>query len=100
MPKRALPAETRKNARCVSPRGLTPVRRGVPRARAWRAVGKTLQTIAFLAHLKFVKKVSGPHLVICPLSVLSSWMTELKVRRHSRHARAWQAHDAPTRRVY
>ncbi len=40
--------------------------------------GKTLQTIAFLAHLKFVRNVSGPHLVICPLSVLSSWMTELK----------------------
>ena len=37
-----------------------------------------LQTIAFLAHLKYVVGVPGPHLVICPLSVLSSWMTELK----------------------
>ena len=41
-------------------------------------LGKTLQTIAFLAHLKFVLRVPGPHLVICPLSVLSSWMIELK----------------------
>ena len=41
-------------------------------------LGKTLQTIAFLAHLKFGLGVGGPHLVICPLSVLSSWMTELK----------------------
>jgi len=41
-------------------------------------LGKTLQTIAFLAYLKFELKVDGPHLVICPLSVLSSWMTEIK----------------------
>ena len=41
-------------------------------------LGKTLQTIAFLAHLKFDLGVGGPHLVVAPLSVLSSWMTELK----------------------
>ena len=41
-------------------------------------LGKTLQTIAFLAHLKFHKGIEGPHLVIAPLSVLSSWMSELK----------------------
>ena len=41
-------------------------------------LGKTLQTIAFLAYLKFNLNVAGPHLVIAPLSVLSSWMTELK----------------------
>lgn len=46
-------------------------------ARARRA-GKTLQTIAFLAHLKFDLGVCGPHLVLCPLSVLSSWLTEFK----------------------
>ena len=38
-------------------------------------LGKTLQTIAFLAHLKFDLGVPGPHLVVAPLSVLSSWMT-------------------------
>ena len=41
-------------------------------------LGKTLQTIALLAHLKFEKGVDGPHLVVCPLSVLSSWMSEFK----------------------
>jgi SNF2 family DNA or RNA helicase len=41
-------------------------------------LGKTLQTIAFLSYLKFERKLSGPSLVICPLSVLSSWSKEFK----------------------
>ncbi|KXZ54072.1 hypothetical protein GPECTOR_5g179 [Gonium pectorale] len=41
-------------------------------------LGKTLQTITFLAHLKFVRHVEGPHLVVVPLSVMSSWMSEFK----------------------
>lgn len=41
-------------------------------------LGKTLQTIAFLGYLKFERYVEGPHLVVCPLSVLSSWMREFK----------------------
>jgi len=41
-------------------------------------LGKTLQTIALLAWLKFERGVAGPHLVIAPLSVLGSWMTEFK----------------------
>ena len=41
-------------------------------------LGKTLQTIAFLAWLKHERGVRGPHLVIAPLSVLSSWMSEFK----------------------
>ncbi|KAI8470648.1 MAG: P-loop containing nucleoside triphosphate hydrolase protein [Monoraphidium minutum] len=41
-------------------------------------LGKTLQTISFLAHLKFERGVSGPHLVVVPLSVLSSWLQELR----------------------
>ena len=55
-------------------------------------LGKTLQTIAFLAHLKFVEDVHGPHLVICPLSVLSSWMTELK--RFCPELRALKLHSS------
>ena len=43
-----------------------------------QGLGKTLQTIAFLAHLKFVRGLAGPSLVVCPLSVLSSWMVECK----------------------
>lgn len=41
-------------------------------------LGKTLQTIAFLAHLKFERGVEGPHLVVVPLSVISSWTNEFK----------------------
>ncbi|GAX72787.1 hypothetical protein CEUSTIGMA_g243.t1 [Chlamydomonas eustigma] len=41
-------------------------------------LGKTLQTISFLAYLKYVRGVQGPHLVVVPLSVLSSWMLEFK----------------------
>ena len=41
-------------------------------------LGKTLQSIAFLATLHEMRGAKGPHLVICPLSVLSSWMDELQ----------------------
>ena len=41
-------------------------------------LGKTLQSISFLACLHEMRNVKGPHLVICPLSVLSSWMDELQ----------------------
>ncbi|CAK8998941.1 Probable global transcription activator SNF2L1 (ATP-dependent helicase SMARCA1) (DNA-dependent ATPase SNF2L) (Nucleosome-remodeling factor subunit SNF2L) (SWI/SNF-related matrix-associated actin-dependent regulator of chromatin subfamily A member 1) [Durusdinium trenchii] len=41
-------------------------------------LGKTLQTIALLCHLKETKGGKAPSLVVCPLSVLSSWMNEFK----------------------
>lgn len=41
-------------------------------------LGKTLQTIAFLSSLKHMKGLGGPFLVVCPMSVLSSWMTEFR----------------------
>ena len=40
-------------------------------------LGKTLQTISFLAHLHG-RGIPGPSLVVCPLSVISSWMAEFK----------------------
>mmetsp|Transcript_29170 Transcript_29170/g.56796 ORF Transcript_29170/g.56796 Transcript_29170/m.56796 type:complete len:1721 (-) Transcript_29170:714-5876(-) len=40
-------------------------------------LGKTLQTIAFLAALR-ERGIEGPHLVIVPLSVISSWMQEFR----------------------
>ena len=57
-------------------------------------LGKTLQTIAFLANLKLERHTEGPALVVVPLSVVSSWMSELAkwcpelrvVRLHSCHA--------------
>ena len=39
-------------------------------------LGKTLQTIAFLRTLKNARDTPGPHLIVCPLSVLSSWELE------------------------
>ena len=40
-------------------------------------LGKTLQTIGFLSSLKN-RGVGGPYLIVAPLSVLSSWMTEFR----------------------
>lgn len=41
-------------------------------------LGKTLQTISFMAYLKEVENVSGPHLVVCPLTVTVNWFRELE----------------------
>ncbi|KAL7131882.1 hypothetical protein ABFS83_12G034800 [Erythranthe nasuta] len=40
-------------------------------------LGKTVQTIGFLAHLKG-NGLHGPYLVIAPLSTLSNWMSEIE----------------------
>ena len=40
-------------------------------------LGKTVQTIGLLAHLKG-KKLHGPFLVVAPLSTLSNWINEIK----------------------
>ncbi|XP_074642312.1 chromodomain-helicase-DNA-binding protein 1-like isoform X2 [Tubulanus polymorphus] len=39
-------------------------------------LGKTCQTISFMVHVN--DKIKTPHLVLCPLSVLSNWQMELK----------------------
>ncbi len=41
-------------------------------------LGKTLQVLSFLQYLRDAKGESGPHLVVCPLSVLPTWVTEAK----------------------
>lgn len=41
-------------------------------------LGKTIQTIALLAHLVCEKNIWGPHLIIVPTSVLLNWENELK----------------------
>ena len=41
-------------------------------------VGKTIQTIALLAHLACEKGNWGPHLIIVPTSVMLNWELELK----------------------
>eukprot|EP00927_Polykrikos_kofoidii_P024777 TRINITY_DN22437_c0_g1_i1.p1 TRINITY_DN22437_c0_g1~~TRINITY_DN22437_c0_g1_i1.p1 ORF type:complete len:951 (-),score=170.91 TRINITY_DN22437_c0_g1_i1:150-3002(-) len=40
-------------------------------------LGKTIQTVALLAFLKETKKRYGPHLVICPKSVVVNWQQEI-----------------------
>jgi helicase SWR1 len=36
-------------------------------------LGKTIQTIAFLAELAISKGIWGPHLVIVPTSIIINW---------------------------
>ncbi|KAL9669003.1 hypothetical protein QQ045_006544 [Rhodiola kirilowii] len=40
-------------------------------------LGKTIQTIGFLAHLKG-KGLDGPYLIVAPLSTLSNWVSEIQ----------------------
>ncbi|KMS99989.1 hypothetical protein BVRB_1g018280 isoform A [Beta vulgaris subsp. vulgaris] len=40
-------------------------------------LGKTLQAIAFLCYLKFCRRLPGPFLVLCPLSVIDGWVSEI-----------------------
>ena len=40
-------------------------------------LGKTIQTIAFLAYLMQFKNIRGPHLIIGPATVMGNWMREL-----------------------
>jgi SWI/SNF-related matrix-associated actin-dependent regulator of chromatin subfamily A member 5 len=41
-------------------------------------LGKTLQTISFLAWLREARGTKGPHLVIVPKSVVGNWIREFK----------------------
>ena len=40
-------------------------------------LGKTLQVIAFLSALQRCHSLCGPHLIVMPLSVISSWKTDI-----------------------
>ena len=55
-------------------------------------LGKTLQSIAFLSALKLDRQLKGLFLVIVPLSVVSSWMSEL--RRWSPKLRVLRVHGS------
>ena len=55
-------------------------------------LGKTLQTIAFLSALKLERQLEGLFLVIVPLSVVSSWMSEF--RRWSPNMRVLRVHGS------
>jgi SWI/SNF-related matrix-associated actin-dependent regulator of chromatin subfamily A member 5 len=37
-------------------------------------LGKTIQTIAFIAYLDEYKNISGKHLIVAPLTTLNNWL--------------------------
>lgn len=39
-------------------------------------LGKTLQTISFIGYLRFIRGITGPHLVTVPKSTLDNWKRE------------------------
>ncbi|KAF2643616.1 hypothetical protein P280DRAFT_467614 [Massarina eburnea CBS 473.64] len=39
-------------------------------------LGKTLQTISFIGYLRFIRGITGPHLVAVPKSTLDNWKRE------------------------
>jgi len=41
-------------------------------------LGKTIQTIALLYHLHNQEKVSGPFLILAPLTTLQQWRREIE----------------------
>ncbi|XP_012478986.1 protein CHROMATIN REMODELING 19 isoform X1 [Gossypium raimondii] len=41
-------------------------------------LGKTIQAITYLTLLKHLKNDPGPHLIVCPASLLENWERELK----------------------
>ncbi|KAJ7194037.1 SNF2 family N-terminal domain-containing protein [Mycena pura] len=62
-------------------------------------LGKTLQTLSLFAHIKETAPANGPamtHLIVCPLSVLSSW--EAECRRWVPSMRVQRFHGPPVER--
>lgn len=41
-------------------------------------LGKTIQSIGFLAYLHHNLNKKGPYMVVVPLSVLSNWISEIE----------------------
>jgi hypothetical protein len=60
-------------------------------------LGKTVQTIAFFLHLHS-QGIKGPHLVVCPLSVVPNWLAELKRWCPALSVAHWTTSIAPAER--
>lgn len=60
-------------------------------------LGKTIQTLSLIMYLVEVKNVSGPFLIIVPLSVISNWVRELERWAPSLVKVVYKG-DLPTRR--
>ncbi|KAF7347362.1 ISWI chromatin-remodeling complex ATPase ISW2 [Mycena venus] len=59
-------------------------------------LGKTLQTLSLFAHIKDTATLPMTHLIVCPLSVLSSWEAECK--RWVPSMRVLRFHGSPAER--
>ncbi|KAJ7665099.1 P-loop containing nucleoside triphosphate hydrolase protein [Mycena polygramma] len=59
-------------------------------------LGKTLQTLSLFAHIKETAPTAMTHLIVCPLSVLSSW--EAECRRWVPSMRVLRFHGSPDER--
>ena len=62
-------------------------------------LGKTLQVLSFLQYLRDARDEGGPHLVVCPLSVLPTWVTEAKRWCPSLRAVAFHGPEAERNRL-
>ena len=62
-------------------------------------LGKTLQVLSFLQYLRDAQGESGPHLVVCPLSVLPTWVTEARRWCPSLRAVAFHGPEAERNRL-
>ena len=60
---------------------------------------KTLQVLSFLQYLRDARDEGGPHLVVCPLSVLPTWVTEAKRWCPSLRAVAFHGPEAERNRL-
>ncbi|EKM52128.1 uncharacterized protein PHACADRAFT_58092, partial [Phanerochaete carnosa HHB-10118-sp] len=63
-------------------------------------LGKTLQTLSLLAHVK--ERVKGrvdPHLIVCPLSVVETWLSEIRRWVPSFKAMRFHAQESERKRL-
>ncbi|GMA49502.1 hypothetical protein GCM10025857_08590 [Alicyclobacillus contaminans] len=55
-------------------------------------LGKTIQVLAYLLHLKETRAAEGVHLLICPTSLVANWRTE--IQRFAPELRVYVHHGA------
>ena len=63
-------------------------------------LGKTLQSISFLAWLRENRGIRGPHLVIAPLNVLDTWLQEIHRWCPSMRAVRYHGSDKEKKRIH
>jgi SWI/SNF-related matrix-associated actin-dependent regulator of chromatin subfamily A member 5 len=64
------------------------------------SLGKTLQTILFLAWLREHRDIQGPHLVVVPLNVLDTWVSEVQRWCPTMRAVRFHGSEKERQRIY